>query len=139
MFVALLAVTFLVAAAISTIPALLFARPVNRILSRLVSEEMAPNWRRYILFAIYVTGITGGIRLWDMDKYITPDKEGRLLQLTSDRWMFEIYKTVVGSLQGVAWMLLLFFLFTLVAYVVVRGFEMKRQGADPAASAGRTA
>ncbi|HQR66604.1 MAG TPA: hypothetical protein PLB02_04360, partial [Thermoanaerobaculia bacterium] len=106
-----------------------------RLPGRLVAAEMAPHWRRYILFAVYVTGISAGIRLWDMDKYITPDKEGRIVQLTSDRWMFEIYKTVVGSLTGVAWMLLLFFLFTLVAYVVVRGFEMKRQIGGPAREA----
>ena len=38
----------------------------------------------------------------------------------------EVYKTVIGALQSVAWMLLIFFLFALVAYVVVRGFELRR-------------
>lgn len=131
MFIQLLLITFLVAAATSTLAAMLFAKPVNKILGRLVSEQLAPTWRRYILFAIYVVGISGGVRVWDVERYITPDKEGKLLELNADRWVIEIYKTVIGSLQGVAWMLLVFFLFALLAYVVVRGFEMKRGGGEP--------
>jgi hypothetical protein len=126
MFVTLLLITFVIALAMSTLVALLFRRPINKILGRLVTEELAPTWQRYILFATYVVGISGGVPLWDIEKYITPDKEGRLLQLTSDRWIVELYKSVIGSLQSIAWMLLVFFLFALVAYVVVRGFEAKR-------------
>ena len=126
MFVALLIITFVVALAMATLVALLFRRPINKILSRLVTEELAPTWQRYILFATYVVGISGGVPLWDIEKYITPDKDGKLLQLTSDRWIVEIYKAVIGSLQSMAWMLLIFFLFALIAYVVVKGFESKR-------------
>jgi hypothetical protein len=126
MFFTLLVVTFLIAAVASTAVALLFSRPVHRILVRLVSDELAPVYRRYILFAIYVVGISGGVRLWDVEKYVTPDKDGHLLVLNADRWVIEVYKTVMGALTGVAWMLLIFFLFALVAYVVVRGFELKR-------------
>lgn len=131
----LLGITFLVAALISTAVAVLFSRPVDKILGRLVSDQLASHWRRYILFAIYVVGISGGVRVWDVERYITPDKEGRLLVLNSDRWVVEIYKTVVGTLQSAAWMLLIFFLFALLAYVVVRGFEMRRTGNEPAGSA----
>jgi hypothetical protein len=126
MFVILLIVTFVIALAMSTLVAFLFARPITKILSRLVSDELAPTWRRYILFAIYVVGISGGVRLWDLEKYITADKDGRILQLTSDRWIVEVYRSVIDSLQSIAWMLLIFFLFALIAYVIVRGFEMKK-------------
>jgi hypothetical protein len=130
MFLTLLVLTFLLAAATATGTALLFAKPINKILGRLVSEQLAPIWRRYILFAIYVVGISGGVRVWDVERYITPGKDGTLLVLTSDRWVVEIYKTIIGTLQSVAWMLLIFFLFALVAYVVLRGFELKRSSAD---------
>jgi hypothetical protein len=40
--------------------------------------------------------------------------------------VIEVYKTLIGTLQSVAWMLLVFFLFALLAYVVVRGFELRR-------------
>lgn len=126
MFVTLLLITFIIAAATSTVIALLFSKPVKKILGRLVTEDLAPTWQRYLLFAIYVVGISGGVRVWEIEKYITPDKEGKLLVLNSDRWVIEIYKTVVGALQSVAWMLLIFFLFALIAYVVVRGLELRR-------------
>jgi hypothetical protein len=126
MFITLLIVTFVIALAMSTLVAFLFARPITKILSRLVSDELAPTWRRYILFAIYVVGISGGVRLWELEKYITADKDGRILQLSSDRWIIEVYRSVIDSLQSIAWMLLIFFLFALIAYVIVRGFEMKK-------------
>jgi hypothetical protein len=126
MFMQLLVITFVVAAGTCTVAALLFAKPVNKILARLVSVELAPTWQRYILFAIYVVGISGGTRVWELERYINPDKDGKVLALNSDRWVIEIYKTILGTLQSVAWMLLIFFLFALLAYVVVRGFEMRR-------------
>lgn len=128
MFMKLLLITFIVAAGTSGLAALFFARPIHKILGRLVSEDLAPTWRRYLLFAICVVGISGGVRVWDLERYITPDKEGKILALNADRWVVEVYKTIVGSLQSVAWMLLVFFLFALLAYVVVRGFEMRRSG-----------
>ncbi|TVL97300.1 MAG: hypothetical protein CV087_22520 [Candidatus Brocadia sp. WS118] len=131
MFITLLVVTFLIAAAASAVIALLFSRPINKILSRLVSDELAPMWRRYVLFAIYVVGISGGVRVWDIERYITPDREGQILALNSDRWVIEIYKTIIGALQSAAWMLLIFFLFALLAYVIVRGFEWKRTTGSP--------
>jgi hypothetical protein len=127
MFITLLIVTFIIALAMSTLVALLFRKPIFKILSRLVTDELAPMWQRYILFATYVVGISGGVPLWDIEKYVTPDKDGKLLQLTSDRWIIEVYKSIIGSLQSIAWMLLIFFLFALIAYVVVRGFEGRRQ------------
>ncbi len=126
MFGTLLIVTFLVALSIATATAFVFSAPVKKIMARLVSEELAPIWRRYVLFAIFVVGIGGGVRVWDLERYITPDKEGKLIALTSERWGLEIYKTVIGTLESITWMLLVFFLFTLLAYVVVRGFELRK-------------
>jgi hypothetical protein len=134
MFLTLLLVTLLVALAVSALVAALFNRPVKKILDRLVSEELGATWKRYILFAIYVVGISGGVRVWELEKYITPRaKDDAPILLTSDRWVLEVYKTVVGTLQSVAWMLLVFFLFALLAYVVVRGFELRRAkgGVEP--------
>lgn len=123
MFVTLLLVTFIISLVMSTIAAFLFARPITKILARLVGEELAPSWQRYILFALYIVGVAEGTRLWDMEKYITPNSEGVILQLSSDRWIIEIYKSIIGSLQGIAWMLLVFFIIALISYVIVKGFE----------------
>ncbi len=127
MFLTLMLVTFLIATLTATLVALLFNQPLKRILDRLVSEELGVTWKRYILFAVYVVGISGGVRVWDLEKYITPKTKDDLpLALNFDRWVLEVYKTVIGTLQSVAWMLLIFFLFALLAYVVVRGFEFRR-------------
>ena len=83
---------------------------------------------RSITFAIYVVGISGGGRIWALERYITPNtEEASVVQLNAARWTLEVYRTVVETLQGIAWMLLVFFIFALIAYVIVRGFEL-RQG-----------
>jgi hypothetical protein len=128
MFLSLLVVTFLVAVAASAVVARLFSRPIGTILDRLVSKEMAHAWVRYLMFAIYVTGISGGVRIWDLEKYITaqgPDRD--VIVLNQDRWILEIYRTVIQTLQSTAWMLLVFFVFSLIAYVILRGFELRRE------------
>ena len=81
MFLTLLLVTFLIAAAIATMTAFLFSKPIKKILGRLVSDELARTWLRYLLFAIYVVGISGGVRVWDIEKWITPGKDGQILRI----------------------------------------------------------
>jgi hypothetical protein len=130
MFITLRVVNFIVAFLSCLIIAKIFQSPIEKILKRLVGDEIYMTWNRYIVFAIYVVGISGGVRVWDLEKYITPQKEGgTIVQLTSDRWVLEIYRTVIGALQSNAWMLLIFFLFALIAFVIVKAIEVKRQAA----------
>jgi hypothetical protein len=129
MFVWLLVFTFVVAALTCFLITRLFGKSIQKILGRIVAEELSSAWTRYLTFAIYVVGISGGVRIWDLEKYISPrGKDAEILVLNADRWTLEVYRTVIGTLQGVAWMLLIFFLFALVAYVVVRGRESKQGG-----------
>jgi hypothetical protein len=127
MFILLLSVTFVVSVIVCIILARVFRKPLDKILNRLLGEDIYVAWTRYLLFALYVVGISGGVRVWDLERYITPVKAGeQILELTSDRWILEIYRTVIGTLQSVAWMLLIFFLIALLAFVVVKGREMKQ-------------
>lgn len=128
MFVTLLVANFVIAGLVCYLIVLVFRTPISRILQRLVSDDLSSAWVRYIVFAIYVVGISGGVRIWDLEKYITPAKGAEVLELTFDRWVLEIYRTIIGTLQSNAWMLLLFFLFALIAYVILRGMEIRRQG-----------
>jgi hypothetical protein len=133
MFLTLLLVTFVIAALVSFIVARLFDRPLRQILGRLVAEDLSAAWHRYIVFAIYVVGISGGVRVWSLEQYILPrDRNSPALELTPERWTLEVYRTVIGTLQSVAWMLLVFFVFALIAYVVVRGLEMRHAKRPPA-------
>lgn len=128
MFLVLLLVTFLVAAAVSFMVARVFSDSIGRILGRLIPEELSSAWHRYVVFALYVVGISGGVRVWSLEQYISPRGPGeQILELTAERWTLEVYRTVIGTLQGVAWMLLVFFLICLVAYVIVRAFELRAE------------
>jgi hypothetical protein len=122
MFVTLLVVTFVIAFGVSTIVARFFREPLDKILSRIIADDISKAWSKYLIFAIYVTGISSGVRIWKIEKYITD-----AYTLTGQRWVFEVYRTVIETLQGIAWMLLVFFVFALIAYVIVRAFELKRQ------------
>ena len=67
-----------------------------------------------------------GVRIYDLERYITArHKDVEILQLTLERWTIEIYRTIIETLQSIAWMYLIVFIFALIAYVIVRGFELK--------------
>ncbi len=129
MFITLLATTFVISFVVSTIVVLIFTRPLDGILNRIVSDQISTAWSKYLKFAIYVTGVSSGVRIWELEKYITRQQYtgSDIVQLTTERWVLEIYRTIIGTLQGIAWMLLVFFVFALVAYTIVRVFELKNK------------
>jgi len=127
MFLTLLFVTFALATITSFLIAKFFDKPIGKILNRIIADEISVAWQKYIKFAIYVVGISGGVRVWELEKYIEPQmKIGPRLYLTNERWILEIYRTIIETLQSTAWMLLIFFLFAMIAYVIVKVFELKQ-------------
>jgi hypothetical protein len=127
MIITLLVVTFIVAFVVASIVVLIFTKPIEGILSRIIPDEISSAWSRYLKFAIYVIGIGGGVRVWSFEKYLTlqePYKE--IVPLTSDRWVLEIYETIIGTLQSTVMLLLVFFVFALIALVIVRAFELRK-------------
>jgi hypothetical protein len=129
MFVGLLLVTLILAAAVSVLVARAFNAPLDRILKRIIADDISSAWLRFMKFAILVVGISAGVRIHELEKYITPmrwDKDVKLLELTPERWVLELYRTVIETLQGIAWMLLVFFVCALIAYVLVRIAELRK-------------
>ena len=128
MFLTLLVVTFVIALGVSAIVIQMFSTSILKILQRIVDDELANAWHQYIKFAAYVVGVSGGVRIYQLEQYINaPHKDVEVLALTTQAWTLEIYRTVIGTLQSLAWMLLLVFIFALIAFVIVRAFELKRQ------------
>jgi hypothetical protein len=126
MFLTLLLVTFTLALLVSFLVARLFSGSIRRILERIVAPDLAGAWHRYLIFALYVVGVSGGVRMWSLEQYVNPrDPKSPPLALTQDRWTLEVYRTVIETLQSVAWMLLVAFVFLLLAYVVARGLELR--------------
>jgi len=127
MFITLLVVTFLIALLVSFIIVRAFHKPVEQILGRVVSEALSAAWLRYIEFAVYVVGVSGGVRIGELERYITGSGESKTpLVLNGERWTLEVYRTIIGTAQSVAWLLLVFFGFALIAYVIVRAAEMRK-------------
>ena len=135
MFITLLMVTFFIALATSLTLIRLFRVPIRTILDRVVSTELSGAWHRYLDFAVIVVGVSGGVRIWELEKYITArDKDLEAVVLNVDRWVLEVYRTLIGTMQSVAWLLLVFFVFALIAYVIVRGFELRHRNPSPGTS-----
>ena len=134
MFLTLLLVTFALALSVSGFVALLFSRSIRRILERIVAPDLAGAWHRYLIFALFVVGVSGGVRIYSLEQYINPrDPKETPLVLTADRWTLEVYRTVIETLQSVAWMLLVVFIFLLLAYVVARGLALRAAKPDDGA------
>jgi len=132
MFLTLLAVTFLISLLVSAIVVWLFTKPIDAILRRIISDAISAAWVTYIKFGLFVTGISSGVRVWELERYISPPQhaEAVVLELNRDRWILEVYRTIIGALGGLAGVLLIFFIFALIAFVIVRVFELKREKAE---------
>jgi hypothetical protein len=127
MFILLLIVVFLIAVAVSAVVVGLFDKSIKQILGRIVSEDISLAWARYLKFAIYVVGISGGVRVFQLERYISKRSQtDEILQLTRARWLLEVYQTIIGTLQSIVWLMLVFFIFALIAYVVVRALETRK-------------
>lgn len=127
MFLTLLLVTFGVSVLSCFFVVRLFQKPIERILDRIVADDISDAWIKYVKFAIYVVGISGGVKIWSFERYLNPQgPEMPALELTWERWTLDLYSTIIQTLQATAWMLLVFFVFALIAYVLVRIFGMKR-------------
>lgn len=130
MFFSLLLATFAIALAVSLVVVKAFSRPVRGILDRIIDDSISAAWHRYITFAALVVGISGGVRIYSLERYIQPehhpDGDAQPLVLNAERWTLEIYRTVIECLQSMAWMYLVVFLFALIAYVIVRIAERRK-------------
>jgi len=126
MFITLLVVTFLISLAVSALVVYLFKKPIDGILKRILQDEISFAWAKYLYFAIFVVGVSTGVRIWELEKYITQRLPGDvpIPDLNRDRWVLEVYRTIIESLQGLAWLLLVFFIIALVAFIVVRIAEL---------------
>ena len=126
MFFTLLLVTFVLSVIVSFGVVKLFDKPIDAIFKRIIQDEISRAWHKYITFAAYVVGISGGVRIYQLERYIgAPDVDTEVLVLNAERWTLEVYRTIIETLQAIAWMYLVVFIFALIAYVIVRGFELR--------------
>jgi hypothetical protein len=128
MFLMLLVLTLGVALATSALVVFFFNRPIRQILDRIIGEEIASGWHRFLLFAIFVVGVSAGVQIFKLEQYVHPERYGpdgsaHVLTLDGPSVGLEIYRTIIETLQGVAWALLVFFVVALIAFAVIRRGE----------------
>ncbi|HLP08337.1 MAG TPA: hypothetical protein VK178_09225 [Opitutaceae bacterium] len=134
MFYTLLLATFGIAFLVSWLTSRFFETAAERILKRVIQDEISSAWVRYLKFALLVVGISSGVRIYELERFIsTPayNEKAAILELTPARWTLEVYRTVIGSLQGLAWVLLVFFVVALLGFVAVRLIETLRRNREP--------
>ncbi len=136
MFYTLLLGTFGIAFLVSWLTARFFETAAERILKRVIQDEISSAWATYLKFALLVVGISSGVGIYQLERFIsTPvyNEKSAVLELTTARWVLEIYRTIIGTLQGLAWVLLVFFVVALVGFIVVKLIETLRRNREPAA------
>jgi hypothetical protein len=132
MFIALLLITFFVSILSCFIVVRIFQKPIEGILNRIIADDISRAWLKYVKFAIYVVGISGGVRIWSLERYLDPrGPDEQPIELTPERLTLDLYGTIIQTLQAIAWMLLVFFAVSMIAYVLVRIFELRRTGSPP--------
>ena len=125
-FLLLLIVTLAIAVAVSLIVILFFRKAVEKIFVRIIGEEIAVAWKKFLIFALFVVGVSSGVSIWKLEQYIQPAAEGVTRPvLNAEFWGLEIYRTIIQTLGGMAWALLVFFLVALIAFVIVKKKEAK--------------
>jgi hypothetical protein len=76
MFLLLLLLTLGVALGTAAVVVAFFRRPIRQILDRIVGEEIAGGWQRFLLFAVYVVGVSSCVQIWKLEQYVHPQPAG---------------------------------------------------------------
>lgn len=127
MFLILLLLSLGIALLTSWLVSRYFDRAIDRILVSLVGAEVADAWHKYILFSLVVVGVSGGVQLFELQKYIpgksdiNPPPPASLMST-----VLLLYGTVIETLQSIAWMMFLFFFCGLIAIVITRHLAARR-------------
>ncbi len=125
-FLLLLIVTLLIAVAVSLTVIFFFRKTVETIFLRIIGEDIAIAWKKFLIFALFVVGVSSGVSIRKLELFIQPETAGVVRPvLNAEFWGLEIYRTIIQTLGGMAWALLVFFLVALIAFVIVKKKEAK--------------
>lgn len=129
MFYLLIIGNFILVLAVSLLVMKVFSKSVDRILQRIIKDDISLEWSKYIKFSALVVGISSGMPTYSLSQYLPNENVEKFkpLVLTSERMVLEIYQTVIETLQGMAYAYCLFFVIALLAYVVIKRGEYKNQ------------
>jgi hypothetical protein len=123
-FLLLLVVTLVVAVIVSLAVVFSFKKPIDSIFARIIGEEISTAWRKFLIFALFVVGVSSGVDVWKLERFIAPENPDVARPvLSAEFWGLEIYRTIISALGGLAWALLVFFIASLIAFVIAKRKE----------------
>ena len=123
-FLTLLLVTLFAAVLVASLVIRSFRRPIDRIMGRIIGKDLAGAWRKFLTFALFVVGVSSGVRIHHLEQFIRPETEEFTRPvLTAEYWGLEVYRTIISALGGMAWALLIFFVVALITFVIVKRKE----------------
>ena len=123
MFVVLFLVTLAVALGVSFIIAKAANHPIESVLHHFFAAHLSTPFAKYLQLSIILVGVCAGARVRALQDYISaPDynKAAMLQQLTQEFWVMELYRTVIGTFEGILWLIFLFALTVIVAVAIMR-------------------
>ena len=101
MFIKLFLITFFTSVSVSFLVNKIFAKSIRTILAKLVQEKIAQVFTRYVYFAIYVIGLSGGVNIYSLERYLNFGPGGLWTDSLSDRLATLLY--LVGALLFCGW------------------------------------
>jgi hypothetical protein len=114
------------AATVAVVVTTAFSNSIDQVLSRLLSEEVAPAWSKFVKFALLAASFVGGmpapLTAGFIDRNgpaVTSPVEGESLMI--------VMKSVAGALMSASWILLVFFGVTLTALSAGRAYAALRK------------
>lgn len=95
MFSVVLFTCLLFALAVCFATIALLWRPLADLMANRLSPSAAILWSRTLKFAICVIGVSLGIRVWEIERFLLPDQE-----ITANIVVLEAYKTLLRTAQA---------------------------------------
>ncbi|MDD5302495.1 MAG: hypothetical protein PHS14_05230 [Elusimicrobia bacterium] len=111
--------------AVAVITTAVFAKSIDRVLSRLIAEEISSSWALFIKFALFAAVFTGGMPA-DQGKFIGFPTPAVVTPVPGEGMML-VMKSIGAALMSAAWFLALFFGVTFAAGAAVRAYGALRE------------
>jgi uncharacterized membrane protein len=139
MFLILLVAEVILSLGISWCIVRILSQSIEKIISRITSDATSRAWLKFVKFAIYVAGVSGGVRLVekDVEEFLGMMERGiegvdpLMYRYVIARLAVEICGAAIGTLRGIFWFLSYFFIAVAIAFVIIRVTELiKSKPAD---------
>jgi len=127
MVVILFVASFFLALALSFGVSKLCKDPVEAIANHFLARNISAGAAKYLQLAIVLVGVSSGTRVRLLEDYISApsyNKPELAAQLTQELWVIAMYHTIIDTLLGIAWLLVVFAFLAMFVVIAIRRSNM---------------